>query len=402
MNLLYIDPGTGSLLFSVIIGISAALFFFLKNFIIKIKFLLFNKKLKQEKHRNIVIYNEDNRYWPVFCDILDEFENRKITLSYLTSSKTDPVFNYNYSFIHPEFIGSGNKAFITLNFLDANLCLMTTPGIDVFQLKRSKLCRHYSHILHDVGDVTCYKLFGLDWFDSVLLSGEYQKKDIRELEELRSTKEKELFVVGSTYLDYYNNKIKNIIKEENHIFTVLIAPSWGPGSLLVEAGEKLLDNFHGTDWRIIIRPHPQSKKSEPELLKKLNNKFPDFIWDYNAENLNSLFKADIMISDFSGIIFDYIFLFERPVIYNNAFFNKNLYDAGDLDHDPWKFNIIKNIGVEFNTNNINNLKCLISDTIQNNILIDNIKIAKNTAWQNINKSAGITVDKLLEINANIL
>ena len=42
--LLYIDPGTGSMLFSILIGAAATLFFLFKALIIKIKILISGKK----------------------------------------------------------------------------------------------------------------------------------------------------------------------------------------------------------------------------------------------------------------------------------------------------------------------------------------------------------------------
>jgi hypothetical protein len=303
MTLLYLDPGTGSMLFSIFIGLAAALYFFFRTFLLRIRSFVLGGKKVPNNYSEFVIYNEANHYWPVFYPVLNEFEERKINLLYLTSSETDPVFEKNYTYVRPEYIGSGNKAFAALNFLKADVCLMTTPGLEVYQLKRSKFCRHYSHILHDTGDVTFYRLFGIDWFDSILLSGEYQKKDIRELEKIRSIPQKELIVVGSTYLDNYAGKIQQLPVEENHIFTVLVSPTWGPGALLSALGERLLDSLDIQDWRIIIRPHPQSKKSESEMLRHLEEKYTSYIWDYKSENIDSLSKADIMISDFSGIIF---------------------------------------------------------------------------------------------------
>ena len=401
MILLYIDPGTGSMLFSVFIGLAAATYFVFRTLIIKLKSFFSGKRKLSYKHSNFVIYNEANHYWPVFCDILNEFENRKIELLYLTSSEDDPVFKNNYIYIKASFIGSGNNAFMTLNFLDADICLMTTPGLDVYQLKRSKLCKHYSHILHDTGDATCYKLFGLDWFDSVLLSGEYQKKDIRLLEELRSLPEKELIVVGSTYLDYYSNKLNDITTEEDHIFTVLVSPSWGPGSILNEYGDTLLQNLSCSEWRIIVRPHPQSRISETEMLDKLEKKYNSFIWDYKSENLDSLSKADIMISDFSGILFDFAFLFKRPLIYHNSRFNKEMYDASDLDHEPWKFNAIRQFGTELVENDLSNITDIINKIIYDTKLIENLYQVKKIAWQNIGQSEKKVVDYLINTHKEI-
>jgi hypothetical protein len=401
MNLLYIDPGTGSLLFSVFIGLATAAYFLFRTFLIKLKSLFLGKNKAVLNHSPFVIYNEAEHYWPVFKPVLDEFESRKIDLLYLTSSQNDPVFKCGYAHINPKYIGSGNKAFASLNFLEADVCLMTTPALDVYQLKRSKLCRHYSHILHDTGDVTCYRLFGIDWFDSILLSGEYQINDIRELENTRKTAKKELVVVGSTYLDDYKEKIRELPAEENHVFTVLVSPSWGQGALLGVMGEKLLESLKDTGWRIIVRPHPQSKKSEARLLENLESRYSSFIWDYKSENIDSLSKADIMISDFSGIIFDYAFLFDRPVLYHNASFNMEMYDAGDLDHEPWKIEAVKRFGVKLSADDLSRIKEIIENAVSDNSLSQERKKAKETAWQNIGYSGRSVVDALVEIREKL-
>ena len=110
MHLLYIDPGTGSMLFSVFIGLAAASYFLFRTLIIRVKTLFLGKNRALKKQSDYVIYNEAAHYWPVFCDLLDEFENRQIDLHYLTSVENDDVFMKNYKYIHAEYIGSGNKA----------------------------------------------------------------------------------------------------------------------------------------------------------------------------------------------------------------------------------------------------------------------------------------------------
>lgn len=198
---------------------------------------------------------------------------------------------------------------------------MTTPGLDVYQMKRSKNVKHYAHLEHSTGDATMYRLFGIDYFDSVLVTGMYKEKDVRWLEEHRGIKHKEIVSVGCTYLDVYKEKMEKIPVEENHKFTVLLSHSWGPSAILSRYGEKLLDPLLQTGWNVIIRPHPQSKISEKEMLEKLTEKYKDnknLIWDYNSENIYSMKKADIMISDFSGIIYDYTFLCDKPVMYVNS------------------------------------------------------------------------------------
>ena len=106
--LLYIDPGTGSMLFSILIGAAATLFFVAKAAWIKLKILLSGKKdgsgIVDASYKTYVIYNEGNQYWNVFKPVADEFEKRKIPLMYYTSSKTDPIFDQKYEFVHQNIL----------------------------------------------------------------------------------------------------------------------------------------------------------------------------------------------------------------------------------------------------------------------------------------------------------
>ena len=111
---------------------------------------------------------------------------------YWTASPDDPALEEKYEYIKAEFIGEGNKAFARLNLAKANVLLSTTPGLDVYQWKRSKNVDWYVHVLHAPNDAVIYRMFGLDYYDAVLLSGAYQIDQIRELEEKRNLPSKDL------------------------------------------------------------------------------------------------------------------------------------------------------------------------------------------------------------------
>ena len=400
--LLYIDPGTGSMLFSILIGAAATLFFVAKAAWIKLKIILSGKKdgsgIVDASYKTYVIYNEGNQYWNVFKPVADEFEKRKIPLMYYTSSKTDPIFDQNYEFVTSEYIGEGNTAFAKLNMLSAGFVLMTTPGLQVYQLKRSKSVKHYSHVLHMPNDATTYRLFGLDYFDSVLLTGDYQKDDIRTLEKNRGINSKDLVTVGCSYLDVLSEKINSIPAEENHVFTVLVSPSWGEVGVLKRFGERLLDPLAATGWKIIVRPHPQSKKSEADMLKRLEERYKDNAnveWDYNRDNIYSMKKADIMISDFSGIVFDYTFLCNKPVMYVNTDMDLRPYDAYDLNKQLWQFSVLEKMGIKLEEKDFANIKEVIQNASDSPELAEQRKIAKETAWMNIGKAGEKIADYMI-------
>lgn len=399
---LYIDPGTGSMLFSILIGAAATLFFLAKALFLKLKLFFSGKKggvASDSSYKKYVIYCEGKQYWNVFKPVADEFEKRGIELTYYTSAKDDPVFNETYKFVKPEFIGEGNVAFAKLNMLSAGFVLMTTPGLQVYQLKRSKRVAHYSHVLHMPNDATTYRLFGLDYFDSVLLTGDYQKDDIRALENQRGIPQKELVTVGCTYLDVLSQKIKSVPQEENHPFTVLVSPSWGKVGVLARYGEKLLDPLVKTGWRIIVRPHPQSKKSEPEMLKRLETRYKDnknLEWDYERDNIYSMKKADMMISDFSGIIFDYTFLCDKPVMYVSADMDLMPYDAYDLDKQLWQFAVLEKMGIKLDEKDFDNIKEVIQNASDSPELAAQRKIAKETAWMHIGEAGKRIADYMIQ------
>jgi hypothetical protein len=410
LHLLYIDPGTGSALFSIFIGAAATIYFLGRALIIKLKVIISGGKISTalEQTNPYIIYNEGKQYSDVFKPVLDEFEARGINLLYLTSAKDDPLLNEQFNFIKGEYIGEGNKAFSRLNILNAGVVLMTTPGIDVYQLKRSKGVKHYAHVLHMPTDATMYRLFGLDYYDSVLLTGDYQADDIRTLEQQRGISAKQLVTTGCSYLDVFREKIKQIVKEDNHPFTVLVSPSWGASALLSRFGEKLLDPLINTNLHIIVRPHPQSKKSETAMLEKLTSKYRDIKnleWDYERENIYSLSKADIMISDYSGIVFDYIFLFDKPVMYVQQGIDLRPYDADDLGDDAleklWQFKTLKEIGIELKEQDFPCIGEIIQNASDSEELRQARRKAKDTAWQYQGEAGRRITDHLLSLNTDL-
>ena len=410
MYLLYIDPGTGSALFSILIGAAAALYFLGRALILKLKIIVSGGKISNTAGLSnpFVIYNEGKQYSDIFQPVLSEFETRNIDVLYLTSSEDDPLLNNSYSFIKGEYIGEGNRAFARLNILSADVVLMTTPGLDVYQLKRSKEVKHYSHVLHMPSDATMYRLFGIDYFDSVLLTGDYQADDIRILEKQREIKQKQLITTGCAYLDVFDEKIKTLPREEKQRFTVLVSPSWGSSAILSRFGEKLLDPLVKTGMRIIIRPHPQSKKSESAILEKLNAKYketPNLEWDYERENIGSLIRADIMISDFSGIIYDYIFLFDKPVMYVKQNIDLRPYDADDLGEDTveklWQFRTLKEIGIELKEEEFPRIGEIIQNAADSGELRQARQKARDTAWQYRGEAGKRIADFMIETANNL-
>jgi hypothetical protein len=403
--LLYIDPGTGSMLFTILIGVLTTLFFFLQKLFIRLKYFIKGGKAdRTEMNRaTYLIFSDSKRYWNVFEPIADEFEKRKTPLLYWTASEDDPALKKPYSFVRCTFIGNLNQAFAKLNLMNAEICLSTTPGLDVYQWKRSANVKRYVHILHAANDAVIYRMFGLDHYDSVLLSGEYEIGQIRKLEELRHLPEKDLKVVGLTYLDAMAER-RRAMKTTKDEFTVLLAPSWGASSILCRYGEKIIESLVQTGFKIVIRPHPQSRISDKKVLDSLMARFPEsekLSWNFDNDNFDILSRSDIMISDFSGVIFDYSLVFDRPVIFADTSFDRSPYDAAWLEEPLWTFEILPQIGIPLKEEDFPRLREIILKTTADENLSAEIEKARRETWQYQGESARRITDYLIEMHEKL-
>ena len=404
-KILYIDPGTGSMLFSIIIGITGVVVFGIRALMIKLKFVFSGGRAKNTSSDTlpICIFSEGKRYWNVFGPVCDEFESRGQDIWYLTASPDDPALSKEYKHVHAEFIGEGNKAISRMNLIKADLVLSTTPSLDVFQWKRSKGVKYYVHLPHMANDITTYKMFGLDFYDAVLLSGQYQIDEIRRLEKLRGIPAKDLKLAGIPYMDKMLERLNGVEAKsaDKKDPVVLLAPSWGNNGILTAYGAPFIENLIKTGYRIIIRPHPQSFTSEKELMDELMAKFPEsdkIRWNRDPDNFDVLNEADILISDFSGVVFDFSLVFNKPIIYTDPSSDWTQYDCSWDEQELWTYTILPKIGRLLTKDNFDNIGKLVDDCLNGSDakeLADGRDLARSQTWCNIGHGAEKVTDYLI-------
>ncbi len=396
---LYIDPGTGSMLFAILIGIISAVMYLFKSWLVKLRFILHGgKRVESDTGKlGLVIFSDDKRYWNVFRPVCRELDRRGIDVTYMTASPDDPALESGLEHVHGEFIGEGNRAFAKLNFLSASVVLSTTPGLDVYQWKRSKEVGYYVHMLHAASDVTGYRMFGIDYYDAMLLSGEYQVRDIRALESLRGLPEKECVKIGIPYMDDMLARLKADAPLPEHERTILLAPSWGESAILKKYGEKILDVLLATGYHVIVRPHPQSFTSEKDMIERIMKAYPDsdqLEWNRDNDNYEVLRRADILISDFSGVIFDFSLVYDKPVIYADTEFDSSPYDAWWLDTPFWTFTALPRIGQKLTPDNMSNLREMIDACLTDPRYAEGRREARAETWEHPGEGAVRAADYL--------
>ena len=395
---LYIDPGTGSMLFTVLVGIIGAAIYSIKLFAIKMRVRLVGKGKADTDRVPFAIFSDNKRYWTIFEPVCRELIARGQTVLYLTASEDDPVFSCGLTGLTAEYIGPGNKVFSRLNNLNAVILLSTTPGLEVYQWKRSAQVRWYVHIPHAASEIVLYRMFGIDYYDAILLSGDYQGEDIRALEALRSLPAKELVMTGIPYMDEMAARLEREGEAPEHPRTVLLAPSWGKSAIFGVYGGRIIDVLLRTGYHVIVRPHPQSFQSETELIESIMKEYPpteQLEWNRDTDNFEVLRRSDILISDFSGVIFDFTLIYGKPVIYTDPDFSLDPYDAWWLKKPLWTASALPRLGQRLTEDNMQDLKALIDECLSDPRFAGGIKAVKAETWKNESEGAARAADYLL-------
>jgi YidC/Oxa1 family membrane protein insertase len=215
--------------------------------------------------------------------------------------------------------------------LEADICVMTTPDLNNYHLKRSLVKKdiEYIYVPHDVNssNLTFHKE-ALDHFDTIFTSGYKNKAEIAEREEKFGVKKKQLVEWGSNVIDNMIEAV-NALNESRagetegaleRKKTVLIAPSWQKDNIMDSCVEEMLDSLKDSGHKIIVRPHPQYVKHFEAKVDHLAQKYADFDVTVQKDftSNKTVYSADVLVTDWSSIAFEYAFSTLRPVLFVNT------------------------------------------------------------------------------------
>ena len=238
----------------------------------------------------------------------------------------------NYQPINP---GKELAAISYLNMIKTKLVVSTTPGLDVYMWKRSKNVKRYAHLFHAPTGVDFYEKYSLSFYDDVFSVGPFTQKAQDFLDDYRNLPRKKFYPTGCTYYDYLVNEAaekKKTIKPDGN--TILYAPSWGKRSSVTKYKTEIISELIKTGMKVIFRPHPQSFISDKSIIDDIKHKFsdhPQFHLDSNNTGIESMASADILVTDLSGVLFDFAYLYTRPIIIVNYETKLSGYEAEDLE-----------------------------------------------------------------------
>jgi hypothetical protein len=153
--------------------------------------------------------------------------------------------------------------------------------------------------------------FAYDYFDTVLCCGEILKKNIRRMEELRGSRPKQLLETGLPHYEVMLELARQAPPLSGDT-VVLVAPSWGPMSMFEAFGTDFVAAI-ARRFKVLVRPHPQMKLSQPELYARILA-LDGVEVDTGRSPSAAMARAHIVLSDISGISHEFAFIHERPVV----------------------------------------------------------------------------------------
>lgn len=308
------------------------------------------KRFLSGQRKKLVFYSEKNGFYKYYKNIIEEIIRRtNIVVHYITSDPEDEVFSLESQQFIPYYIGE-NRLIVLMMKLEADVMVMTTPDLENFQLKRSYVKKdiEYIYVPHDVNssNLTFHK-DALDHFDTIFVSGVQNKSEIREREEKNGLPSKNLVEWGSSVIDNMAAAYEETEKDKK---TILIAPSWQKDNIMDSCIEELLDALKGRGYRVVVRPHPQYVRHFEEKIDRLARKYAgqgiEVQKDFSSNK--TVYEADVLVTDWSSIAFEYAFSTLKPVLFINTPMKVVNPDYQELQTIPIDLVLRDKVGISLN------------------------------------------------------
>ena len=276
-------------------------------------------------NKHLVFYAESGGFYKYFKGYIEYIlRNTNLTIHYITSDPKDRIFEKAESEprIRAYYIGE-NRLITLMMKMDADVVVMTMPDLENYHIKRSYVRSdiEYIFVQHDMNNHAMLMRKGCtDHFDTIFLAGKHQKAEELEFEKVYGLKPRTLVEVGYPLIDEMRAGYRKTVHTMDETTKILIAPSWQKDNIVDSCLEQLLDELAGKGYEVIVRPHPQEVRLKREYMNALKKKYESSGIEVQTDfSSNSpVMEADLLITDWSGISWEYAFTTLRPVLFINT------------------------------------------------------------------------------------
>ncbi|MGN0639065.1 MAG: membrane protein insertase YidC [Huintestinicola sp.] len=276
-------------------------------------------------NKHLVFYSESNGFYKYFKGFIEYIlKNTNITIHYITSDPNDKIFEMEKAEpkIRAYYIGE-NKLITLMMKMDADVVVMTMPDLENFHIKRSYIRDNIEYIFvqHGMGSNNMGMRKGCtEHFDTIFCSGKHQKEEEEKTEKMFYKSSRNLVELGYPLIDELRKDYNSTEHKPNEKKKILIAPSWQKDNIIDNCLEELLDSLKGKGYDITVRPHPQEVRLKKEYMDALKEKYSSSEIEIQTDfSSNSpILEADLLITDWSGISWEYAFTTLKPILFINT------------------------------------------------------------------------------------
>ena len=351
------------------------------------------KKFFKIANKHLVFYSESNGFYKYYKNIIEYIlDKTNIVIHYITSDYNDNIFNMAQKNKQIKAYYIEEKKLITLMMkMDTDVVVMTMPDIENYHIKKSYVRSNitYIYVPHCIDSINLTQRYkSINGYDVFLACGKYQREEAEATFKLFNLNRK-IVDCGYPLLDDMLTNHKEKTKTTN-IKTILIAPSWQKDNICDLCLDELIDELlKNKNYNIIIRPHPQEIKHKNEKFKQLKEKYKNqkqIAVQTDFSSNNSVLDADLLITDWSGIAYEYAFTTKKPVLFINTpmkIMNAHYKDIKIKPYTIWTREII---GKSIDANKIKDVNKIVKDLINNKNWNKTITSLLNDSIYNIGHS----------------
>jgi len=278
--------------------------------------------------KQLVYYSEKSGFYKYFAaQIAAVTDGNDVMVHYITSDPNDQIFTLELPRVEKYYINE-NRLIPLFMKMDADVVVMTAQSLQTYHIKRSLVRKDVEYIYtpHDPLSVHMGTVKGaFDHFDTVFCVGPHQLRELREQERVYDLKPKNLVECGYALIDDLIAAYEALPKTDyaGGVKKILIGPSWQEGNLLEGPVEPLLDSLLGKGYDITLRPHPEYVKRYPARIRTLSDRYAPYIGeDFRIEtdfaSNVTIFTADLVITDWSGIAPEFSYATGKPCLFINT------------------------------------------------------------------------------------
>ena len=319
----------------------------------------------------VMFYSEGSGFYKYFRALIEALlRDTRLTIHYVTSDPNDAIFQKNEPRIRPYYVDETRLISLMMK-LDADMVVMTTPDLEKYHIKRSRVREDVEYVFMDHGcssDNLAYRTGALDAYDTLLVVSREQAVEARAIEKLRHTKKKRIIECGYGLIDDMIAAYEAMDKAENEKKTILIAPSWQYDNIMDSCLDDLVDALYGRGWRIVIRPHPQYVRRFPARMGEIIRRYQDracddFVIETDFSSNVTVYTADLVITDWSGIAFEFSFTTDKPSLFINTQMKVVNEDWQKIPLVPFDITARSKVGRQVEKNQVKDLAPVVEELL---------------------------------------